>query len=464
MLSCIRGQDKIFQRTLGEQKPCAEPLHWSRFVIREEAEGGTLLFNALNRILVFCDRPEAALADPAALPREDAEKLRSWHFLVPESRDEMRFADQMNSVLRLFHSGEEKKRRRSFTIYTTTACNARCPYCFEAGCRTVTMTRETAERAVDFMIAAARGEELRMSWFGGEPLVNAPVIDYICGRLREQGLAYRSTIITNGYLWTPEMIRRAAEDWLLKNAQITLDGTEQIYNEIKNYKSAVGSPYRRVLDNIGGLLDAGIRVSVRMNLSVENAEDLLKLVSELQERFGGREGFRIYTHLLFDYLLSSENRPLAEYTAPLEAYRKLSLRIEQLGYGKSLRTFDRWVNHCMADSDGSYVITPDGNLTLCEHFFDEHIVGDLTNGVTDREELLAWKERKGKTQLCESCPLYPTCIRLIKCPDEPSNCSELQREIILLDLRCAMRSTCKNREKLNETSQDNEQDEEEEHR
>ena len=53
---------------------------------------------------------------------------------------------------------------------------------------------------------------------------------------------------------------------------------------------------------------------------------------------------------------------------------------------------------------------------------------------------------------------------MIKCPDEPSNCSELQREIILLDLRCAMRSTWKNREKLNETSQDNEQDEEEEHR
>ena len=88
MLSCIRGQDKIFQRTLGEQKPCAEPLHWSRFVIREEAEGGTLLFNTLNRILAFSDRPEAALADPAALPREDAERLRAWHFLVPESRDE----------------------------------------------------------------------------------------------------------------------------------------------------------------------------------------------------------------------------------------------------------------------------------------------------------------------------------------------------------------------------------------
>ena len=236
----------------------------------------------------------------------------------------------------------------------------------------------------------------------------------------------------------------------------------------KTIKKYLGKDYD-VVASMGHVRDLpSARLSVDVNNNFEPKYEVIrgkeKLVSELQERFGGREGFRIYTHLLFDYLLSSENRPLAEYTAPLEAYRKLSLRIEQLGYGKSLRTFDRWVNHCMADSDGSYVITPDGNLTLCEHFFDEHIVGDLTNGVTDREELLAWKERKGKTQLCESCPLYPTCIRLIKCPDEPSNCSELQREIILLDLRCAMRSTWKNREKLNETSQDNEQDEEEEHR
>ena len=464
MISCIRGQDRIFQRTIGDQKPTGAPLRWSRFVLREETEGGTLLFNALNRILVFCDRPEAALADPAALPPEDADQLRAWHFLVPESRDEMRFAEQMNSILRLVGGNEKSEEQNTFTIFTTTACNARCPYCFEAGYRSVSMTRETADAVVDFMIASAGGKEIRIGWFGGEPLVNAPIIDHICAALRERGSAYRSRIITNGYLWTPELIRRAAEDWKLVRAQITLDGTEEVYNATKNYISPVGSPYRRVLDNIEGLLDAGVAVNVRLNLSLENAENLLTLSEELRARFGSRKLFHVYTYLLFEYLLASEGRPLSEVSAPLEAYRKLSLRLEEQGHGVSIGSLDKWAAHCLADSDGNFVIAPDGRLVKCEHYFDREIVGDVTHGVTDWAMLQSWKERTPKEEQCESCPIYPACIRLKKCPDEPQSCSALCREIRLLDAHNAMRSAWRRKCANIENKEESERYKEDEHR
>lgn len=50
--------------------------------------------------------------------------------------------------------------------------------------------------------------------------------------------------------------------------QVTLDGTEGVYNAVKRYVDAgEKSPYQVVLANIRGLLDAGVRVIVRLNVS-----------------------------------------------------------------------------------------------------------------------------------------------------------------------------------------------------
>ena len=42
-------------------------------------------------------------------------------------------------------------------------------------------------------------------------------------------------MISNGYLFSEEIIDRAARLWELRNVQITLDGTEKVYNETKAY-------------------------------------------------------------------------------------------------------------------------------------------------------------------------------------------------------------------------------------
>ena len=59
-----------------------------------------------------------------------------------------------------------------FEIMLSTACNARCPYCYEASARTSTMSLET-EKAMLALIrkAAASGDPMRVVWFGGEPLL-----------------------------------------------------------------------------------------------------------------------------------------------------------------------------------------------------------------------------------------------------------------------------------------------------
>ena len=435
MIIIAGKKDSIFERTLGTQAPGEQPMRWSRFVLFEEVEGGTLLYNALTRVLAFSEYSRTQLEDAASL--SDAQAWYDCWFLVPQDCDEMKLADQLNRILAIMNPGE-KKSAVAFEIYTTTACNARCPYCFQKDYQTVTMSEETARRVAKYIAGQAGGETVRLGWFGGEPLVNHAAMDWICGSLADSGVDYRSTITTNGFLWTPELIEKAVKSWKLQRAQVTLDGTEEVYNACKNYVGATGSPYRRVLDNIGALLEAGIAVSVRLNLTLENADNLLTLVDEVSARFAKDKHFSIYSHELFEYDSLSTGDSWPGEGQLLDAYRKLIAHLDDHGYHKSLRRYEKWANHCMADSERCFVVSPVGALTKCKHYFDQEIVGNVDEGVTNPALVRAWKERPPKSPLCDACPLYPACIRLTKCPDVPAECSRMLREIRQIDCRFGM--------------------------
>ena len=80
------------------------------------------------------------------------------------------------------------------------------------------------------------GNIINITWFGGEPLLNVEIINYICEKLVENNIKFISSIITNGYLFNDKLVTMAGHKWNLSHAQISLDGTEPEYNRIKNYK------------------------------------------------------------------------------------------------------------------------------------------------------------------------------------------------------------------------------------
>lgn len=81
--------------------------------------------------------------------------------------------------------------------------------------------------------------------------------------------------------------------------------------------------------------------------------------------------------------------------------------------------------HCMANSKKMIGITPEGGLTPCEHFaYGENIFGTIYKKEVDENILKTWSARyKFTDEKCKSCPLYPSCNKLIMCPAE-SKCSE----------------------------------------
>ena len=397
---------------------CSRPLH---YCVDLPVEDGMLLFNLLTREMVLLTAEEWQ-------NRFDNSYLKDHWFIVPESSNDKEYADLVRWVL-------DNKRPKNapitgYTIFPTTDCNARCFYCFELGRSRIPMSEETARDVASYIAGHCGGEKVKLSWFGGEPLFNQRAIDIICAGLREKGIEFTSFAVSNGYLFDGETVKKAAESWNLKRVQITLDGTEKVYNKVKAYIYKQGSPYRVVMENISRLLDAGIAVTVRLNMDMHNAENLLELVEDLAARFGGRKGLSVYAHHLFD-----GDKPMADIHSFEEweirdaAMVRLEEKIAACGLAprRGIRKKPK-SNFCMADSGNSVTVMPGGEIGLCEHFSESEFIGHIDGSSFDKAVVSSWRERIPEIPECAQCFYYPDCLQLKKCASGSVCFEHLRRE------------------------------------
>lgn len=405
---------------LGKPKGNNLPYRKTHFCVEQPCDGGMLLYHLLTKELVWLDGE----AYDSCLENE---YLRSHWFVVPEATREKAQADMVKWVL---SAGQKKNTDiTSYTIFPTTDCNARCFYCFELSRSRIPMSRETALKVVRYIKGHCGGKKVSITWFGGEPLYNREAMDTICNGLQEEGVDFTSKITTNAYLFDETAVEQANGLWNVKYAQITLDGTETVYNRIKAYIHKDGSPYRIVLQNMEHLLDAGIFVAVRLNMDLKNAEDLLLLVDELALRFGPRNNLCVYANHIFkgDETIA-DSYSAEEWMLRGEAMRRLEERIAQHGLEARGGVEKKYKLHfCMADIGNAVTILPDGHIGLCEHFSDTEFIGHIDREGFDEAVVKSWKETVPAIEECATCFYYPSCILLKKCANR-NKCFPQYRE------------------------------------
>lgn len=222
---------------------------------------------------------------------------------------------------------------------------------------------------------------------------------------------------TNGYLFDEEMADKARDLWHVKRMQIVIDGTEELYNRIKNYVNPKDNPYQRVMRNIGMLLDREIGISVRMNVDRINYESFEGVVQELVKRYEGKRGLGMYAYpIIGDY--SNEdadtahaeeawiNQKVIELNTIAQSYRLSST-------SRELPILRFW--SCMADSDESVVINASGSLAKCsEHFSEIDTVGNIVVGITNTAKVQDWKKTHD-SKMCYECCYAPQCLQLENC-------------------------------------------------
>ena len=425
----VQGDKNI--RSILSRNYCSDVCYqYSRFLICQDVAEGKLLLNTITgEVILLSPEEYSGVYSASEKYKGLITELVGYGFLVPEGIEEDKNVEQLRKVLRIRRN--QRKIINFYNILPTTACNARCFYCFEYGIKQKSMTVETADKVIDFIAEHHGDSGVTLAWFGGEPSLGARWIDYICSRMDELDIRYTSQMVSNAYLFDQDMVRHAKESWKLKAIQITLDGTEEVYNRVKAYVGNPGNAYERVIRNIQYFLDEKIKVNIRLNMDNHNADNLSELIDELTERFHGQRYLSIYIRQLKENAGESPiNHDENDKARLKQSYNALQGKLENSGWAQiwkfsmpKIRLYT-----CMADDPYSVLITPDGILSKCEDYIYEHVIGSLDKGITDNDVAEWWRERV-QYKKCEYCPLYPSCTQLLKhCPNRSNECDEYDRQ------------------------------------
>ena len=361
------------------------------------------------------------LTDEEFAAPEKVLELAKRRFVVPEDYDETAQYLQVVDLIRI--TQPESKGLKTYTILPTTACNARCVYCYEEGDPVKTMTKETADKLVDFICETRQDDEITLSWFGGEPTVCADTISRVCGELESRGVPFKSKLITNASLITKPLAQEMKRVWHLKNVQVSLDGSRHNYMARKQYIDPVRHNYDTVMAAIRYLADEEIKIQLRVNFDKGNLVDMQSFIDEMEMLFGEYDNVRMYLYMLFQQQHKSDCLDVYKdyYKLLLKNYDK---RILKRKSGKSeFRT-----NYCMADNlDKSIVIDPQGAFYNCEHLpGNENSWGNIFDGVTDQNVFDELCSPSDVDKKCVGCAFLPQCTPFYRahCPNYFDYCIE----------------------------------------
>ena len=421
-------QDAIIKSIIGVQKKNSDAYRCSRFVLRKDAKEGELLYHTLTCELIFLSPEET---DESVL-----DELISRWFYVPEESDDYAFARKVKRLRQLVYRADAKKKMHlpteRYWILTTTNCNAHCFYCHEHGIPPMHMSQQTARDVVQYIEKQSAKKQIHIMWYGGEPLINTEIIDTISAGIREKGIEYASSMISNGFAFDAPMVQKAVDLWCLKEVQITLDGLEATYNKVKSYSAREeGSPFYRVLNNITLLLENSVNVKIRLNIDSYNAEELSELADLLIERFKEYSGFSVYSAPLMEDCLGTTNkRSDLQRQQVYEAHYCLSEKLGSAGvlFKTELARAMRSEMRCIAVSNVK-VIFPQGQLAFCHDYAQGVLSGSIYEEEPEEKERMEYTKCLPEKDECRTCVKYPQCVRLEKCFNNKCNKEMIQEWI-----------------------------------
>jgi len=176
----------------------------------------------------------------------------------------------------------ERKLKENYVIYSgafelTWRCNFRCIHCYQY---TQSCSELTTDEAKDIIAQLADMGCLFLSFTGGEPLLRDDFWE-IAEYAREKTFAL--TLQTNGFLLSPELIKRIRELSFLDVDLSLLGATPRTHDAIVGRRGS----FEKVVQAIGLLRKNGVAVNVKVTLLKQNfpeMEEMKALVEDLDAR------------------------------------------------------------------------------------------------------------------------------------------------------------------------------------
>jgi uncharacterized protein len=404
------------------------PDRWvpSRYNARTVGEDGRLLlWNTLSGAVNSFEAKETQRVlerltihgVPAPLDRA-AEYLVRRGYLVRADVDEV-------DLFRYRYSKEQwRSDALQLILLASEDCNFRCVYCYEKFERG-TMTPETRLGVRNLLLRrSSQLKELRVSWFGGEPLYGweaieelEPVFNRVAA---EHAIHFTQQMTTNGYLLTEERATKLL-DWGCRTYQITVDGLPAQHDCKRIGRD--GSPtYQVIMDNLRSLRERRneeFRVDLRVNYDRDNFPLLGSFLETLSEDFAGDKRFSMRFRAVGKWGGSRDDE-LSTCGVEAKSYQhQLQDRARELDLHQDDGVHviaAPGAQVCYAARPFNFIVGATGTLMKCTialYDMPENVVGQLfPDGTMELKDdhMRRWVNPHWETDsLCKKCYVLPGC-------------------------------------------------------
>ena len=259
-----------------------------------DARGEVFLMNTITDAQLLVSPDVAALLDrpldSAELDDETSQAvtlLQEHGFLVPSQEHDRRALDTYLTRVKSDTS------ELNVTVLTTLQCNFACDYCFQGDHGDYNkfaekMPLETSRRVVAWIereLERVRPEKFVLTFFGGEPLLNLPVMYEMAEKLwaitETRGVRQVISIITNGLLLTEDVVDRLAP-YGLTSVKITLDGDRDTHNRMRPLRGGQGT-FDRIIENIRRVSDR-VGIAIGGNFDASSVDSYPALLDYLKQQ------------------------------------------------------------------------------------------------------------------------------------------------------------------------------------
>jgi len=298
---------------------------------------------------------------------------------------------------------------KAMCLHVAHDCNLRCRYCFagtgDFGGDRGLMDAATGKRALDFLMeASGPRQHVEVDYFGGEPLLNFPVvrelIEYGQEQARLKGKILKQTLTTNAVL----LDQRIGEYLREKGVSLILsiDGRPEVHDRMRPAAGGQGS-YQRVEKAISGYLEYGDKNAYYVrgtytHFNLDFCQDVLHLVDR---GFSQVSVEPVVAAPEYDYALTEEDLPalMAQYEELAEAWYAAQKRGEPFNFFHFNVSLDRGpclprrLTGCGAGNE-YLAVTPEGDLYPCHQFVGnpQFLLGNVWEGPTNEAVMALFKK------------------------------------------------------------------------
>jgi uncharacterized protein len=388
----------------------------------------------------FTDAPASVHPETLDADQREALVALTEHGFIVDSRE----ADRQ-ALDNFFTATREDTDALRVTVLTTLQCNFACDYCFQGdhgdyNKHADKMSLETSAQVagwIDERMRELSPKTLSITFFGGEPLINLPVMYDIAERAwkstRARGVELKVGIITNGLLLTEEVVDRLLP-FGLNYVKITLDGDRDTHNKMRPLRGGQGT-FDRIVENVRKVAGK-VRIAIGGNFDAESVESFPALLDFLKAQdFADKLVKVAFKPIIREKAppkglipltaVNASGKPLAGTcmtaagaggssvcdTCSFVDEQMTTLREDTKAHG--FPTIDGvHMGPCEIHKKHAYTIGPNGSLYACPGFTGEATLS--TGHIDDRQD--SWRmsaaerfEHLAAWHKCGDCAFIPVC-------------------------------------------------------